>query len=230
MNRHERPSTGMSVFRSIVGMGPSAAALFVTACAAIPQVADPASDAPEGRVVGAQVMEAPSYGEALKRWRSAEDLNAWIGLRFEYDRSRAIELSETQRERSGRMAIHAPEAFFGHPSGVCVDLARFAVETLRSLDPPSRPAYLMIEFAPASIAGNILRRHWLATFEREGKRYFFADSKRPGHLAGPYASTAEYIREYAAYRGREIVAFREVQSYEKRTRARATRAGREERP
>lgn len=207
------------------------AALVVCACGSIPQAADPASDAPEGRVVDASpVPDATSYGEALERWQSAEDLNAWIGLRFEYDPSRAIALSETQRLRTGRVAIHPPEAFFRHPTGVCVDLSRFAVETLRRIDPDAKPAYLMIEFSPVSIAGNTLRRHWLATFERDGRRYFFADSKRPGHLAGPYANTAEFIREYAAYRGREIVAFREMESYEKRTRARAARSGRGERP
>jgi len=206
-------------------------ALVVCACGAIPQAADPASDAPEGRVVDASpVLDAPSYGEALRLWQSAEDLNAWIGHRFEYDPSRAIALSETQRLRTGRVAIYPPEAFFRHPTGVCVDLSRFAVETLRRIDPDAKPAYLMIEFSPVSIAGNTLRLHWMVTFERDGRRYFFADSKRPGHLAGPYASTAEFIREYAAYRGREIVVFREVESYEKRARARAARQERRELP
>ena len=81
----------------------------------------------------------------------------------------------------------------------------------------------MIEFAPVTIAGNTLRRHWLATFERDGQHYFFADSKRPGHLAGPYASIAKFIDDYAAYRGRDVIAFRVVDTYERRTRAMAVK-------
>ena len=111
-----------------------------------------------------------------------------------------------------------------------MDLSRFAVETLRAIEPETKPAYLMIEFAPVSIDGNTLRRHWLATFERGGARYFFADSKRPGHLAGPYASTQAFVDEYAAYRGREVVAFRELSTHERRSRASAAARGRDQRP
>jgi hypothetical protein len=83
------------------------------------------------------------------------------------------------------LPIYQPHKFFAAPSGVCVDLSRFAVETLRHIDPDARASYLMIEFAPVTIGGNTLRRHWLASFTRDGKYYFFADSKRPGHIAGP---------------------------------------------
>jgi hypothetical protein len=76
----------------------------------------------------------------------------------------------------------------------------------------------MIEFDPIEIAGNTLRRHWLVSFKRDGKSYFFADSKRPGHIAGPYKDAREFIHEYAQYRGRKIVAFREVESYQKQRR------------
>lgn len=204
--------------------------VLASACGTVPPAADYASDAPVMRVVdAARVKDAPSYDEALRRWRSAEDVNAWIGAKFEYDRARAMALSETQRNASGRVPIHTPEAFFANPGGVCVDLSRFAVETLRRIDPQARAAYLMIEFKPVTVAGNVLRRHWLAAFERDGKRYFFADSTRPGHLAGPYAGTDEFIRDYAEFRGREIVAFRELASFERRTRARAAGRGREER-
>ena len=101
---------------------------------------------------------------------------------------------------------------------MCVDLSRFGVETLRRIDPQSDPKYLMIEFDPIQIAGNTLRFHWLVSFKRDGKTYFFADSKRPGHIAGPYNDAREFINEYAQYRGRKIVAFRELESYQKQRR------------
>ena len=196
-----------------------------------PVTADPASDAPESRsAYGGRHTQAASYGETLQLWRAAEDVNAWIGARFEYDMSRAMQLSETQRQANGRMPILAPEAFFAAPRGVCVDLSRFAVETLRIIDPEARAGYVMIEFDPVSISGNTLRRHWVASFERDGKRYFFADSKRPGHMAGPYETTQEFIAEYARYRGRQIVSFREVESFERKVRTQAAKQSRDPRP
>jgi len=196
-----------------------------------PVTSDPASDAPESRSAhGGRYTQAASYAETLRLWRSVDDVNAWIGARFEYDMSRALQLSETQRQTNGRMPIAAPEAFFAAPRGVCVDLSRFAVETLRAIAPEARAAYVMIEFDPVSISGNTLRRHWVASFEKDGKRYFFADSKRPGHIAGPYGSTQEYVAEYAAYRGRRIVSFREVESFERKMRTQAAKQSRDPRP
>jgi hypothetical protein len=207
-----------------------AAAVALAGCSSLSSTADPASDAPETRVSdGVRFTQAPSYDETLKLWRSAEDVNAWIGARFDYDMARAMQLSETQRQKSGRMPILKPGEFFAAPRGVCVDLSRFAVETLRAVDPAAKPGYVMIEFDPVSIAGNTLRRHWVASFERDGRHYFFADSKRPGHIAGPYTNAQEYISEYARYRGRRIVSFREVESYERKVRTLAARQTRDER-
>jgi hypothetical protein len=206
-------------------------ASLLTACSWRLEAADPASDAPEARVfVGGGFKDAPSYRDALKVWQSAEDVNAWIGAKFQYDMSRAMQLSETQRQRNGRMSILKPEEFFVAPSGVCVDVSRFAVETLRAIDPVARPTYVMIEFEPASIGGNTLRRHWVASFERDGRYYFFADSNRPGHISGPYVSTQAFIAEYARYRGRQIMSYSEMEPYERKAPTLAVKQVRGERP
>ena len=84
------------------------------------------------------------------------------------------------KEQGSSLPIYTPSEFFATKIGVCVDLSRFGVETLRRIDPKSDPKYLMIEFDPMQVAGNTLRLHWLASFRRDGKTYFFADSKRPG--------------------------------------------------
>ncbi|MGE0358715.1 MAG: hypothetical protein AB7P08_17565 [Burkholderiales bacterium] len=201
-----------------MNLTPIKLAVLLAACAPFAERADPASDAPESPpAVSAHYPAAATYEEALKNWRSAEDANAWIGSRFRYDMPRAMALSETQR-RQKRMPIHAPADFYSSPSGVCVDLARFGVETLRAIEPASRPRYLMIEFDPATIAGNTLRRHWVAVFERGGQVFVFADSKRPGHLSGPWPGVAEFVADYARYRGRRVVAFRELDTFERRMR------------
>lgn len=196
-----------------------AALLALLAACAAPPPADPYSDAPETAPdLSRPVLDAPSYAEALRVWRNATDVNAWIGARFQYDPERALLLSETQRERGLRLPITEPALFFAHPRGVCIDLARFGVETLRRIDPAARASYVMIEFDPRVTGGQVLRRHWVAGFERDGQHYYFADSKRPGHIAGPYTSTQQYIAEYARYRGRPIVAWQERLSYERQLR------------
>lgn len=206
-----------------------AAAMLAAPAGATEQAASPLSDAPDSRPrLAAPTIDAADYAQALQRWRRAEDINGWIGARFEYDMSRAMRLSETQRNGSGaRLAIMPPAEFFAAPRGVCVDLARFGVETLRALEPLTEPRYWMIEFAPVTIAGNTLRLHWVAAYRRDGAYYVYADSKRPGHIAGPYASLAEFAADYARYRGREIVRTRELETYERRQR---TAAARQERP
>ncbi|MFY9513449.1 MAG: transglutaminase-like domain-containing protein [Rubrivivax sp.] len=209
------------------------AATALAGCAATsPQTAataQPDSDAPETPATPATGFEAPpSYAEALQRWRSVDEVNAWIGARFEYDMARALRLSETQRQQNGRLPIIAPAAFFETPRGVCVDLARFGVETLRSIDPAAKPLYLMIEFDPLQINGNTLRRHWVVAFQREGRTWVFGDSKRPGHIAGPYNDLQTYIADYARYRGRSIAAHRELPSYERQMRRQAVKETRQQ--
>jgi hypothetical protein len=167
------------------------------------------------------VEPADSYERALQTWRTPEDVNAWIAANFSYDMTRAVRLSETQRAKGEPLPIYQPTEFFDIKRGMCVDLSRFGVETLRRIDPQTEPRYLMIEFDPVQVAGHTLRLHWLVSFTRDGKRYFFADSNRPGQIAGPYDDTRAFIEEYARYRGRRIVTFRELASYQKERRARA---------
>jgi hypothetical protein len=197
-------------------------------CSSCSHAADPLSDAPEDRERATHsAPDFPSYAQALHAWRTPEDLNAWIGAKFEYDLERSMLLSETQRADRPGPPIHLPEAFFASPKGICVDLSRFAVEMLRMVAPDLKARYVMIEFNPVAIRGNTLRRHWVVSFERGGQRYFFADSKRPGHMAGPYASTQAYLDDYATYRGREIVAFRETETFMRRAKTPAAKQRRE---
>jgi hypothetical protein len=201
------------------------------ACSAPLKAADPASDAPEGsgRMVE-EYIDAASYRQALQVWHTPEDINGWIGAKFTYDMARAMALSETERNQSSSITIYEPAEFFAAPSGVCVDLARFAVETLRQIDPNVQANYLMIEFAPVELNGNTLRRHWVATFQRDGNFYFFADSKRPGYIAGPYSSIPKFIAEYGQFRGRQIVTYRELGSYQRTQRTLQKKLERAERP
>lgn len=190
--------------------------LLLSGCPGVVHAADRFADEPEYRGEATLPWKtAATYRDALQTWKTAEDIHAWIATHFSYDRSRAVQLSETQRKKNGGLEIYDPAALFESKTGACVDLARFGFETLRSIDPHSDPKYLVIEFDPVQIQGNTYRLHWLVSFRRYGQSYFFADSQRPGYIAGPYRDTQAFIKEYEEYRSRRIVAFRELESYKK---------------
>jgi len=156
-----------------------------------------------------------SYQSALNNWKSLKDVSAWIGQHFSYDRDRAIELSETNR-KNNNIDIYSPSELFSKRKGICVDLARFGVETIRKILPQKSTKYLMIEFVPIKIDGEIIRKHWLAVHLDESDYYFFADSKRPSFISGPFKRVNDFISEYTKYRQREIVSFKELESYRKK--------------
>jgi hypothetical protein len=157
----------------------------LAACATLPGVADSASDGPDSQWRPKTSFKyAASYADAIQVWKTPEDINDWIGARFEYSMSRAMALSETRRNQSAPLPIHRPQDLFIVPSGVCVDLSRFAVETLRAIDPSTKPDYLMIEFAPVTMAGNTYRFHWLASFKRE-QVLLLRGLAATGQIAGP---------------------------------------------
>ena len=205
--------------------------LLLASTANVLLAAESSPDAPEYEPDSTVLFKAAdSYEDALGNWKTPEDISAWIAANFSYDMARAVRLSETQRAKNEQLSIHHPAELFKTKAGVCVDLSRFGVETLRRIDPQSDPKYLMIEFDPIHISENTLRFHWLVSFKRDGKTYFFADSKRPGHIAGPYNETREFVQDYERYRGRKIVAFRELESYQKQKRTRALKLQRSEKP
>ena len=170
-------------------------------------------EAEMGRDLSVPYQTMDSYNQALGIWKTADDINKWVAGNFIYDKARAIKLSSNQRTKNKGISIYKPSDFFEAKAGVCVDLARFGVETLRIIDPNSDPKYLMIEFAPTQVNGNTFRLHWLVSFKKDGMKYFFCDSKRPGYIAGPYDSTRVFVREYEQYRNQEIVAHMELDSY-----------------
>lgn len=169
----------------------------------------------------AQGMQAgASYSDRIREWSGPKDVHTWLAENFAYDRARAIELSETQRAKGGRFHILRPEQFYKKPTGICVDIARFAVETTKLIAPNVQARYLRIKFDPVRINGNVLRMHWLASFVRDGKYYFFADSYFPRRMSGPYSSVEEFIAHYQDARGREVKSYVLVDTYRKQMRKR----------
>jgi hypothetical protein len=206
-------------------------AIFILSLSNVSYAENYLPDEPEiGRDESISDHRIDSYTQALGIWKTAEDINRWVASSFTYDRTRAIKLSYNRKNKKKGISIYKPSEFFVTKAGVCVDLARFGVETLKKIDPNSDPNYLMIEFDPIQINGNTFRLHWLVSFKKGGKKYFFCDSKRPGFLAGPYNSTQFFINEYEQYRGRKIVSHRELDFYKKKRKLKSVKGRRPESP
>lgn len=171
-------------------------------------------DVPKDNKVSA-LPDSINYAQALVLWKSVKEVNQWIGQNFHYDISRAIALGN-KRENGPKPAIFSAEELYSIKSGICVDLSRFAYETLKMIDPEREAYYLMIDFEPIEIQGSVIRKHWVMAFKENGSFYVMADSKIPGVISGPYASIESYIKEYEAFRGRKIESFKLLNDYKKK--------------
>ncbi|MFN8344248.1 MAG: transglutaminase-like domain-containing protein [Spirosomataceae bacterium] len=195
-------------------------ALALTASDLQAQSADEAarklSDAPEVTAPPTSQKEAPAdYTSALHRWKTIAEINQWIKEHFCYEPERAKKLAENSPERE-TTDIYTPEEFYQLKKGVCLDLSRFAVETANRIDSSKHIQYLMIEFEPLILDGSILKKHWVAIYRESAGFYIFADSKRPGHVSGPYGSPEAFIIDYQTFRGRKIVDWKVLLSYQKK--------------
>jgi len=171
-------------------------------------------DAPDGSIKRDKgYVEPASYQEALKSWKSVEEINQWIRNSFSYDREKALKISSEDNEP--KPIILSPAEFYRNKSGICVDLARFGYEVLHVVMPEANAKYLMIEFEPLQEGKSVLRRHWLVIYEKEGQLYSFADSKRPGYISPPYKTLEALVEDYQTYRGRKILSYQALDTYQK---------------
>ncbi len=172
------------------------------------------SDAPAENSIKNKGKENIAFSEMLKQWKGIEDINKWIGENFHYDISRAVALG-SKRNEGPKIGIFSPEEMFINKSGICVDLSRFAFETLKQIVPETEIHYLMIDFEPIEIQGSIIRKHWVVAYKNNGKFYVTADSKRPGFIDGPYENVQEFIDKYETFRERKIESFKLLNDYKK---------------
>ncbi len=155
-----------------------------------------------------------SYARTIESWDSVADVNEWIAEYFRYDMQRARQLADSDRRQ--KIYIYEPAELFRNKKGVCVDLARFAYESLKAIDPELKPSYLMIEFEPLKIEGHTFRRHWLVVYREADQLFVLADTKRPGYLSGPHHHLADFITEYQDFRNRKIITYKLRDTYKKK--------------
>lgn len=155
-----------------------------------------------------------SYETVLTQWKTVANVNNWIKENFRYSFERAKQLADNSPTRE-QLHIYSPAELYHTKKGVCIDLARFAVETITILDTSKHIQYLMIEFEPINIDGSIIKKHWMTVYRDSSGYYFLADSKRPGLITGPYRIVDDFITDYQTFRERKIVSWKILISYMK---------------
>ena len=155
-----------------------------------------------------------SYETILTQWKTVANVNNWIKENFRYSFDRAKQLADNSPTRE-QLHIYSPAKLYQTKKGVCIDLARFAVETINILDTSKHIQYLMIEFEPIIIDSSIIKKHWMAVYRDSSGYYFLADSKRPGFITGPYRTVADFVADYQTYRDRKIISWKVMMSYKK---------------
>lgn len=171
-------------------------------------------DSPNDTISNNNISHPASYNIALQKWETVTEVNDWIKNNFSYDMERAKKLAENGSER-GKVNIYLPDEFYQIKKGICVDLSRFTVETINKIDSSKNAQYLMIEFEPITIDGKIIRKHWISIYEDIQGYYVLGDSKRLGHIAGPFEKVDDFIIEYEKYRERKIVSWKVLLNYKK---------------
>ncbi len=158
------------------------------------------------------------YHNTIKNWHSIEDVHQWIASNFSYDLDRAMLLANNKKTKTN-LAIYNPEEFWKTKKGICVDVSRFAYESLKMIDSSAQVNYLKIEFEALNYNGSQFINHWLVSLKKPEGYYFFADSKRPKKLDGPYLQVKSFINKYEAFRQRKIKSYSLLDSYKKRLKA-----------
>jgi len=155
-----------------------------------------------------------NYFETISKWTTTGEVHNWIRNNFKYDFKRAVLLANNSKSK-GQITIYKPEEFWTIKEGICVDLSRFAYETIKVIDSTAHVKYLKIEFEPFEIEGSKFVNHWIIAYRKNNEFYFFADSKRPGKNDGPYATIDDFLKNYQNFRGRIINSYKLLDSYKK---------------
>jgi len=131
---------------------------------------------------GCGIIFVRSYEDTVSRWKSYKDLELWMEKDFSFDTERF------KRFEGTLPPPRAPEETFKLKSGIYIDAAIFAKETLNRIDPSYK----------AKIAVLLIRQganHYVCSFTKEGK-LFIMDYGTPYQalvgVHGPFHSLEEY--------------------------------------
>ena len=152
------------------------------------------------------MAQASDYKTTVDGWDSYQDVAEWIKSNWRFDHGRARDVvGKIRREGPTAAVTKSSEETFDLRRGWCKDAARFAKDTLNTIDPAYKAGYLFIKnkMGPP--------HHWVTGFRYNGKLYVMDYGAGPewrGMMGvhGPYDSIDEY-GEFDKRTNQCIVAF-----------------------
>jgi hypothetical protein len=132
-------------------------------------------------------LPSKTYAETVSQWKSYQDLAKWFEKEFILDVERFKRFEQTLPPP------RSSEETFRLKSGIYIDAATFARETLNRIDPSYKAQIVIIIFRPYGY------NHYVCSFKKDG-RILIMDYGTP-HAAmsgvhGPFNSLEEYRKFY----------------------------------
>ena len=133
-------------------------------------------------LVACGIIFVRSYDETVSRWKSYKDVQRWMEKDFSLDAERF------KRFEGTLPAPRTPEETFKLKSGIYIDAAIFAKETLNRIDPSYKAKIVVLLIGRGA-------NHYVCSFMRDGK-LFIMDYGTPYKtivgVHGPFSSLEEY--------------------------------------
>jgi hypothetical protein len=147
------------------------------------------------RTYAAKLASEKSYTEKVTRWRSYEDLVRWMEKNFSVDMDRF-------KKFEGTLPVpRAPQETFQLKSGIYIDAAIFAEETLNRIDPSYKAQVVVLITRPSGF------NHYVCSFRKEGKLFILdygTPYKEVTGFRGPFPSLEGYKKFYEESHPRKI--------------------------
>jgi hypothetical protein len=133
-------------------------------------------------LVACGIIFVRSYDETVSRWKSYKDVEVWMERDFSLDAERF------KRFEGTLPPPRTPEETFKLKSGIYIDAAIFAKETLNRIDPSYKAKIVVLLIGRGT-------NHYVCSFMKDGK-LFIMDYGTPYKsivgVHGPFSSLEEY--------------------------------------
>ena len=133
-------------------------------------------------LVACGIILVKSYDETVSQWKSYKDLERWMEKDFSFDMERF------KRFEGTLPPPRTPEETFKLKSGIYIDAAIFAKETLNRIDPSYKAQIVVLLIGRGA-------NHYVCSLKKDG-RIFIMDYGTPYKTTvgvhGPFSSLEEY--------------------------------------
>jgi hypothetical protein len=142
---------------------------------------------PSERAYSVKIASEKSYTEKVTQWKSYENLVRWMEKDFSVDMERF-------KKFEGTLPVpRSPQETFQLKSGIYIDAAIFAEETLNRIDPSYKARVVVLVTRPSGL------NHYVCSFRKEGKLFIIdygTPYKEVTGVHGPYPSLDGYKKFY----------------------------------